>query len=222
MKMNIKMFYYYKTRWVRNKLFKNYNIRPNLGFNHFERLYKRFYKIRKPLIQQIISDYNIRDKHILDLCSGFGQDDILFTELGNNKVISVDINKPSCEFHKQKIRENGFDNKIYNGNMTRIKFNNKFDIIYTANPGNWTNENVSIIIPKYCLKTVKRNSKDGTLFICILNSGNYHFNTELEVLDYMKLFRNKISSIGFVVLDYKRINNTNENGLLIVSVGCDI
>ena len=132
------------------------------------------YKIREKDDESIIKKFNLLNKNCLSVASGFGPDEILFSQKGNMNVECIEQDPKAVEIHKKMKKELGVDkNIIHCTDMYKYNPDKKYDVIFTSGPSNWMTSSVLQAIPKDFLKFVKENSKDKSYFIARIYGGNY-------------------------------------------------
>lgn len=163
------------------------------------------YKKQKKFIESLLEKYDLYGKSCLSIASGFGAEEMLFSQLGNMEVHCIEKDKKATLVHGFFVKNmNEKRNFIYNVDMGDFKSEKTFDLIYTSSPSNWTHESLSVGIPDYFLKLINRHSHSGSYFIVNMYGGGFKFRSKSflnQLPDLKDTLEKKLESIGYGLLD---------------------
>lgn len=155
---------------------------------------------------------NLKDKNILDLCTGNAPIPLILSKKTTNKIIGVELQKEIYDLAKKSVKINNKEEQITIinediKNLKKIFKSETFDLI-TVNPP-YFKVNDNKVINKNNIKAVARHENNLTLdnlleivFYLLKNNGSFYMvhRTErfIEILDCLKKYHLTPKVIRFI------------------------
>ncbi len=174
------------------------NVGPGLMQGDPEVYYQKAKKSAKPDIQSFIDRFGIRHKRILSIASGYGAEEDLFAELGDNMVVCIEPDPEAVEVHRRHAHKNveiRLTSLIGSGRSAT-----DFDVVYTSSPSDWMMQGLFKVIPKEYLD-VLQSASSPCIFIVRFYGGNYRTAVLKSAWFRIQLAR-KLESVGFKLAEY--------------------
>jgi len=140
------------------------------ALEYFERKYKNSYSYIKSLIVR----FDLRHVKIVSIGSGYGAEEVLFSELGDNNIYCIEpdeLSRTVCNhfintLNVKKIR-------LYNATAQSFESKEKFDVMYTSSPSDWMATDFRECISERYIQFINTFGKERGIVIFRLYGGNY-------------------------------------------------
>lgn len=141
------------------------------ALKYFDQVYQNSDVYIKSLIKRL----KLYNKKVVSIGSGFGAEEILLSQLGNNYIDCIEPDNFSRKVHTNLINKFGIEKiQLHNSTVQSFDSKEKFDLIYSSSPSDWMCSDFRNIIPQKYINFFNKFGADKSFVVLKLYGGNYH------------------------------------------------
>lgn len=181
------------------------------------------YAVSKEYIKSLVEGLNLYDKNIVSIASGYGAEEALFSQLGNNFVDCIepdDLTRRVCNEFLEKLNVKNV--KVYDEKIQSYNVNKKYDLIYSNSPSDWMHSDFRQIVPKRYIDFFNKYGNSKAVIITVVRGGVYDrfiINSSWFLQSLIKVLK---ENTGYTLMRYwiyknRKVNTNRRMSIFLAS-----